>query len=61
MSLLPEKTSLSAFVRRVLEREVQKRKMLESAEAYSQFLKSNPKEKEWLDAWETAPLERPTR
>ena len=37
----PPTLSLTAFVRSVLEREVRRRKMLESAERYTEFLRAN--------------------
>lgn len=54
---IPAQQSLSAFVREVLEQEIKKRKMVQSAEEYSHFLESHPEEKNWLQAWEKASLE----
>ena len=59
--MLPRDKSISAFVREVIEREIQRRKMVESAEAYAEFLKANGEEAVWLDEWEGAPLDRPPR
>ena len=54
---LPTKTSLTAFVKEILEQEIQRRKMIQSAEQYAEFLQSNSKEKEWLEKWEAGNLE----
>ena len=59
-----KKMSLSAFVRGILEADVRRRRGIEAADKYSEFLKSNPEEGEWLQDWESAPLgeePRPSR
>ena len=55
-SCLPDKTSLTAFVKEILEQEIQRRKMIQSAEQYAAFLQSNAGEKEWLAEWEAGDL-----
>ncbi len=60
-SLTPRTKSLSAFIREILEQEIQRRKMIQAAEKYADFLKSSPKENEWLEEWESADLSRVPR
>lgn len=52
----PKDESLSAFIREILEKDIQRRKMIEAAEAYTRFLGENPSEQEWLNEWEEADL-----
>lgn len=61
MHVLPKDQSLSAFVREVLERELRRQKMTEAAETYSQFLKSHPEERAWIEEWDHSDLETPPR
>ena len=61
VKITPEKKSISAFVREVLENEVQRQKMIQAAERYSEFLASNPEEREWMGDWESADLARSPR
>ena len=56
LHVVPKKKSLTAFVREVLESEVQRRRMSEAGEAYLRFLEANPEEKKWLEEWETSDL-----
>ena len=56
MPLIPSDQSLSAFVRKVLEREIRKHAMAQAAVTYAQFLESHPQENEWLESWEGADL-----
>ena len=53
----PDQT-LTGFVRDLLESEMRRRHLRESAEAYVEFLHAHPAEAEAMDAWSTAPLER---
>jgi hypothetical protein len=59
--LKPSSQSLSAYVRSVLRREIQRHKMTAAAERYAELLRSNPAEREWLDEWETAELDKPAK
>lgn len=52
----PKSQSLSAYVRAVLEREVRRRKMLDAAERYTDFLRANDDERGWLEDWDRADL-----
>jgi len=52
----PVNVSFSAFVRSILEREVLRRKLGESAEKYAKFLEKAPDERELLAEWESADL-----
>ena len=60
-NLTPRAMSLSAFIREILEQEIQRRKMVQAAEKYADFLKSSPGEREWLEEWESADLSRAPR
>jgi hypothetical protein len=60
-SLTPRTKSLSGFIREILEQEIQRRKMIQAAEKYADFLKSSPGEREWLEEWESADLSRAPR
>ncbi len=53
---ISKEESLTSFVRKVLEKEIQKRKMIESADQYLKFLDQNPEEKAWLTEWEKEDL-----
>lgn len=57
----PRSQSLSAFVRSILEREVLRRKLTESAERYAEFLRGSPEERSWLSEWESADLISPAK
>lgn len=52
----PKDESLSSFIREILEKDIQRRKMIEAAESYTLFLAENPSEQEWLNEWEEADL-----
>ena len=56
-AILPPHKSLSAFVKETLEHEIHKRRMVESAEQYAQFLQSSSDETAWVDEWESASLD----
>ena len=51
--------SLSSFVRSILEKEVVRRKMVDAAERYADFLRNRPDEREWLEEWERSDVDRP--
>lgn len=53
---LPKEESISSFVRNLLEKEIQRQKMIQAAEEYSHFLAAHPEEKEGLEEWESADL-----
>ena len=55
-SLKPEKQSLSAYVRSLIEKEHREKQLREAAQAYEQFLHNNSAEREAMDVWESAPL-----
>ncbi len=57
--ILPKDESISSFVRSLLEQELQRRKMIHSAEEYVRFLEDRPEEKKWLEDWESADLISP--
>lgn len=61
MRFIPKEKSLSAFVREILEQEIQRRTMARAAERYVEFLESSPEEREWLKEWESADLEQPPK
>jgi len=56
----PAEQSLSAFVRAVLLREIQRQKMVEAGRRYAEFVRESPDEAGWLDAWERADLTSPS-
>jgi len=59
ISLKPRETSITAFVRQILEKEIRRQKMADSAEAYAKFLAQNPPEDLMLKEWEEADLVSP--
>lgn len=56
IELKPHGQSISAFVRSLIEKEHRARQLHESAQAYEQFLRENPAEREAIEVWESAPL-----
>lgn len=54
----PKDVSLSAFIREILESKVRKQKMAVAAQKYTEFLRENPDEEEWLKEWEESPLDK---
>jgi predicted CopG family antitoxin len=52
----PPKTSVSAFVREVLRKHLQRRKLTDAAAEYEVFVASNAKERTWLREWDKADL-----
>lgn len=52
---LPEQ-SLTAFVKEILMRDLMQRKMQVAAFQYTEFLKSNQHETDWLEEWEKTDL-----
>ncbi len=54
--ILPKDKSLTSYVRGVLEQELHRKKMLESANDYLKFLANNPEEQTWLEEWQDSDL-----
>ncbi|MBI2335428.1 MAG: hypothetical protein HYU97_01515 [Deltaproteobacteria bacterium] len=54
--ILPKDKSLTSYVRGVLEQELRRQKMLESANDYLKFLADNPEEQTWLEEWQDLDL-----
>ncbi len=52
----PSRTSISAFVREVLWKDLRRRKIAEGAVAYEEFVASNAEEQSWLAEWDEADL-----
>jgi len=52
----PEGESLTGYVRTVLRRDIEQRKMEEAALAYRAFVESEAGEKQWLEEWEQADM-----
>jgi predicted CopG family antitoxin len=57
----PPGTSVSAFVRGILRKDLQRRKLAESAVAYEEFVASNAEEQSWLREWDEADLAAPPK
>jgi predicted CopG family antitoxin len=57
----PPRTSISAFVRDVLWKDLRRRKLAEAAVAYEAFVASNAEEQSWLAEWENAELAAPPK
>lgn len=57
----PPRQTLTGYVREVLEREVRRRKMLDAADRYTEFLRANAAEREWLAEWDRADLAQPPK
>ncbi len=57
----PETTTLSAFVRETIERDLRRRRMEKAARDYVEFLETHPDERRIEEAWEDADLVRPAR
>jgi hypothetical protein len=55
-SLKPNKQSISAYVRGLIEKEHRERQLREAAQSYEKFLQQNPAEREAMEVWESAPL-----
>jgi hypothetical protein len=52
----PESLSLSAYVREVLRKDLQRRRLAQAAVSYEDFLAANPEEQSWLREWDQANL-----
>jgi hypothetical protein len=55
----PARQSLAAYVRTVLEREIQRQKMAEAGQRYADFVRESPEESAWLEEWDRADLAAP--
>jgi hypothetical protein len=55
-SLKPNKQSVSAYVRSLIEKEYRERQLREAAQTYEAFLHKNPAEREAMEEWASAPL-----
>ena len=53
--------TLSSFVREAVARDLRRRQLKESAEAYCELLANDPEEAAAMREWEAAPLSRPVR
>jgi hypothetical protein len=57
----PESSSLSAYVREVLSKDLRRRKLTQAAASYEEFLAANPEEQSWLREWDEADLAAPPK
>jgi len=57
----PPRTSVSAFVRELLWKDLRRRKLAEAAVAYEEFVASNVEEQSWLAEWDNAELATPPK
>ena len=48
--------SVAAYVRRVLQRDLERRQARAAAAAFKEFVAAHPEEKRWLDQWDGADL-----
>ena len=48
--------SVAAYVRRVLQRDLERRQARAAAAAFKAFVKTHPEERQWLDEWDGADL-----
>lgn len=55
----PEKQSLSAYVRTLLERALRQEQLAAAADRYAEFVRESPEEAEWLGTWERSDLATP--
>lgn len=60
-SVMPERESVSAFIREILEHDIERRKMRRAAEEYTKFLAFQKEERNWLGDWESTPLSEPPK
>ena len=52
----PAGRSVSAHVRWVLQRDLERRQGRDAAAAFKAFVEAHPEERAWLDEWDTADL-----
>jgi hypothetical protein len=55
-SVRPKNVTLAAFVRELIRKEISRRRLIVSAEAYEAFLLDHPEERGMLKDWESADL-----
>lgn len=55
----PAQQSVTSFVRSVLRKELDRRKLRGAAEQYRMFVEENSDEREWLEAWDRSDLVSP--
>ena len=55
--VMPRDKSVSAFVREIIEKEIRRRKMIDSAEQYTAFLQTHTGERSEMEDWEKSDLE----
>ena len=48
--------SVASYVRRALQRDLDRRLAREAAAAFKEFVEAHPEEKQWLDEWDGADL-----
>lgn len=52
----PASRSVSAHVRHVLKKDLERRKMRDAATAFKAFVEAHPEERAWLAEWDSADL-----
>ena len=57
----PQRQSLTAYVRSLLEQALARHRMVEAVDRYAEFVKETPGEDAWLAEWETVDLTRPPK
>lgn len=55
----PESQSVSAFVRELLRRSLERERLRAAAENYATYVREHPNEREWLSEWDRADLAEP--
>ncbi|HLG20101.1 MAG TPA: hypothetical protein VI895_09860 [Bdellovibrionota bacterium] len=60
-AIKPPTKSLTAFIREILLRDIERRKLRDAGERYSNFLNENQREREWLEDWESVDLVHPPK
>lgn len=48
--------SVASYVRRVLQRDLERRHARDAAAAFKEFVETHPEERRWLDEWDGAEL-----
>ena len=48
--------SVASYVRRVLQRDLERRLARDAAAAFKEFVETHPEEKRWMDDWDGADL-----
>ena len=48
--------SVASYVRRALQRDLERRLARDAAAAFKEFVETHPEEKQWLDEWDGADL-----